>query len=69
MVGRIDGAVLPNIASSIIQLAGTRRLSSSNQLRTMINCLGRFRFVVINHHEAFTVSEYRDLPEWSRSVT
>jgi len=35
----------------------------------MINCLGRFRFVVINHDEVFTVSESRDLPERSRSVT
>ena len=48
---------------------GTSRLSSSNQLRTIINCVGRFRFAVINHHEVFTVSDSRNLPERPRSVT
>ena len=41
MVGRIDGTILSyHIVGKNHSPVGARRLSSSNQLSTMINCVG-----------------------------
>ncbi len=40
MVGRMDGTILSYHIVGKNHSVGTRRLSSSNQLSTMINCVG-----------------------------
>ena len=67
----MDGAVLVTILSLILRSLPRRHqafeflkpVEDDDQLR------GRFRFAVINYYEVFTVSDSRDLPERSRSVT